>query len=78
MSIQLEEKIYFISDNIDEITKEERNEVAKIIYKYPARSNLVDKGGGCQIKFSQMSSGLIDEIYKYILKKINEPSLFSD
>lgn len=67
-------QISFITDNINELVLQDRREILQIIYNSHSRSKLKEKGGGTQIKLSDLSSELIKKIYDVIQKKMSEQS----
>lgn len=65
-------KIVFITDNINEIMIQSRREILQLIYNSPARSKLKEKGGGTQIKLSELPQELIEKIHTIIQKKLSD------
>jgi len=66
-----DEKIYFIHENVNFMRKEHRIEVGKMIRcdEEILPSQLINKGGGCQIRFKCLSDSLVNNIYSYIKQK---------
>ena len=68
-------KLIYIIDNINEIMIQDRREILQLIYNSPSRSKLKEKGGGTQIKLTDISPSLIDTIYNVIKKKLEEQKI---
>lgn len=66
-----DEKIYFIYEKINSMKKEHRIEVGKMIRcdEEVKFNQLVNKGGGCQIRFKYLSDSLVNTIYLYTKQK---------
>lgn len=60
----------YILDNINELSIQDRREIVHKIYNSASRSKLKEKGGGMQIKMSDLTVDLIDEITEFIQKKM--------
>lgn len=68
-------KLIYIIDNINEIMVQDRREILQIIYNSPSRSKLKEKGGGTQIKITDLSQSLIEKIYSIIKIKLEEQKI---
>ncbi len=65
------EKITYICDNINELNKIYRKEILQILLSSQSTEDkLLEKGGGTQIKFSEIPDELLNNIYNYILHKV--------
>ena len=63
--------ITYIHDNINELKLSFRKEILQIIlYSNIDDDKVVEKGSGTQIKFSDIDSILLKNVYNYIYKKI--------
>lgn len=72
---ELDKYIIYIYDNINELKLDYRTEVLQmILYSNIDDEKIVEKGNGCSIKFSDMDSTLIKNIYNFIYKKLELPS----
>lgn len=66
------EKIAYICDNVNELNKIYRKEILQILLSSQSTEDkLLEKGGGTQIKFSEIPDELLNNIYNYILHKVN-------
>jgi hypothetical protein len=64
-------KIRFICENINELRRNFRKEILQIMLgSQIAESKIYEKGGGTQIKISDIPKELINTIYNYVGKKI--------
>jgi hypothetical protein len=62
--------IMYITDTISELKLTHRIEILQmIIYSNIDSSKIVEKGGGTQIKFSDLSDTILENIYNYIYNK---------
>lgn len=71
----MSKQISFITDNINELLVQNRREILQMIYNSPSRSKLKEKGGGTQIKISELSDELINKILDFIKIKISEQTI---
>ena len=74
-SEELNDKITFITDNINELMIQDRRNILQIIYNSSLRSKLKEKGGGTQIKVQDLTDNIIEKIYDIIIKKLDEQKL---
>jgi len=74
-SEDLNDKIIFITDNINELMLQDRRNILQIIYNSHLRSKLKEKGGGTQIKVQDLTDNIIKKIYDIIIKKLDEQRL---
>lgn len=65
------QKLTFITDNINELSIQDRREILQIIYNSPSRSKLKEKGNGTQIKLNDLSEQIINKIYDCVTLKLN-------
>jgi hypothetical protein len=64
-------KIRFICENINELRRNFRKEILQIMLgSQIPESKIYEKGGGTQIKISDVPKELINTIYNYIGKKL--------
>ena len=64
-------KIRFICENINELRRNFRKEILQIMLgSQIPDSKIYEKGGGTQIKISDIPKELINTLYNYIKKKI--------
>lgn len=68
-------KIAFIVDNINELMIHDRRTILQIIYNSSLESKLREKGGGTQIKIQDLTYNIIEKIYTIITEKLNEQKL---
>jgi hypothetical protein len=73
--INMQQKVAFLSHNINELMLCDRKTVLQLIYNSPTRSKLKEKGSGTQIKISDLSECLINKIYDFVSNKINSQNL---
>lgn len=71
----LNNKVVFIIDNINELMIQDRRTILQIIYNSPVRSKLKEKGGGTQIKIQDLTDNIIEKIYTILTEKLNEQKL---
>jgi hypothetical protein len=73
--IERNRQINYINDNIAELKIAFRKEILQIIiYSNVPDEKIIEKGNGSQIKFSDLDSNLIKNIYNYIQQKNELPS----
>jgi hypothetical protein len=70
--ISINDKVTFITDNINEIILSDRRAVLQMIYNSPIRNKLKEKGGGTQVKIDDLSNDMINNLYHLIMRKLNE------
>ncbi|MGL5934906.1 MAG: hypothetical protein ACRCZI_04710 [Cetobacterium sp.] len=69
---ELHKYIIYINDNINELKTDYRVEILQmILYSNIEDAKIVEKGNGSSIKFSDLESGLIKNIYNFIKTKID-------
>lgn len=73
--IEMNNKITFITDNINELMINDRRNILQIIYNSPLRSKLKEKGGGTQIKIDDLTDDMIINIYDLISDKLIEQKI---
>ena len=67
--------INFITDNINELPIQDRKEILQILYNSNVKSKLKEKGGGTQIKISDLSNDIIKKIHDFIKKRLSEQQI---
>lgn len=72
MTKERKNKEVFISDNINEISIDDRKDILYLLYNSCHREKLKEKGNGTQIKMKDLADEMIDKIYDLINKKIKE------
>ena len=68
-------RLVFITDNVNELSIQDRREILQMIYNSQSRSKLKEKGGGTQIKLNDLSEQLIEKIYNSIVKKLADQTI---
>lgn len=68
-------RLVFITDNVNELSIQDRREILQMIYNSQSRSKLKEKGGGTQIKLNDLSEQLIEKIYNSIVKKLADQKI---
>lgn len=68
-------RLVFITDNVNELSIQDRREILQMIYNSQSRSKLKEKGGGTQIKLNDLSEQLIEKIYNNIVKKLADQKI---
>lgn len=64
-------KIRFICENINELRRNFRKEILQIMLgSQIPEAKIYEKGGGTQIKISDIPKELINTIYNYVKKKL--------
>lgn len=71
----IHQKKIFMMDNINELQLQDRREILQMIYNSSSRNKLKEKGSGTQIKLEDISNQLVERIYTFITKKLNEQQL---
>ena len=67
----LDVKIRFICENINDLRRNFRKEILQIMLgSQIPESRIYEKGGGTQIKISDIPKELINTIYNYVKKKL--------
>ena len=62
--------IVYVNDKINELKLSNRKEILQMImYSQISSSKIIEKGGGTQIKMSDINDSLLKNIYNYIYNK---------
>lgn len=67
-----EYKLNFICKNINEVRKAYKIEFARILSKTIPKEKIREKGSGLSIKTKDISKETVDELYNYIISKIDK------
>lgn len=71
------EKMDYIDENVDDLDREERQEILNLIVNSGIdESKLHDKGDGAQIRYSDLTDESINSIYVYTKNKIEKKTQF--
>jgi hypothetical protein len=65
----------FICDNINDLTIQFRKDILQMIYNSQFRNKLKEKGNGTQIKVDDLPTQLTDNIYTFMIQKLNDQKI---